>query len=161
MILYINESIPCKPLIEHSVFSDQELMVFQLHQSKHKWLLLGIYKPPSQNEIEFLNWTSSIRGYYLRTYENILILGGFTYLFDSSHLEAFMHADDFSSLIKKATGYQPNTPSCTDLILISRKSLFKLSNTFATGLSHRHLSWICLHYSEIWRFQRSTFWKNI
>ena len=44
LILYVNENIPCKPLTDHPVFSDLDLMVFELHQSKRKWLLLGIYK---------------------------------------------------------------------------------------------------------------------
>ena len=49
-----------------------------------------------------------------------------------------MEADHFSSLIKKPTCYQSNTPSCIDLILTNRKSLFKFSNTFETGLSDHH-----------------------
>ena len=57
---------------------------------------------------------------------------------DNSHLEAFMSACDFSSLIKKPTCYQSNTPSCIDLILTNRKNLSKLSNTFDTGLSDHH-----------------------
>ena len=31
-----------------------ELMAFELYQSKRNWLFLGIYKPPSQNDTEFL-----------------------------------------------------------------------------------------------------------
>ena len=71
-------------------------------------------------------------------YEKVLTIGDFNLSDDNSHLEAFMQAYDFSSLIKKPTCYQSNTPSCTDLILTNRKSLFKLSNTFETGLSDHH-----------------------
>ena len=53
-----------------------------------------------------------------------------------------MQAYDFNSLIKKPTCYQPNTPSWIDLILTYRKSLFKLSNTFETGLPD-HLKLAC------------------
>ena len=105
--------------------SDLEFMPFKLHQSKRKWLLLGIYKPPCQNVIEFLNKIPLIIDYYLRTYENILALGDFNLSVDNSHLEAFRKAYDFSSLIKEPTCYQSNTPSCIDLILSNRKSLFK------------------------------------
>ena len=55
LILYINENIPCKPLNEQPEFPDPQLIVLELHQSKRKWLLLGIYKPPCENDIEFLN----------------------------------------------------------------------------------------------------------
>ena len=72
------------------MFSDLELMAFELHQSKRKWLLLGIYKPPSQNVIEFLNRISLIIDYYLQTYENILAIGDFNLSVDNSHLEAFL-----------------------------------------------------------------------
>ena len=65
---YVNKNISCKPLTDHPVFFGLEVMVFYLHQSKYKWLLLGIYKPPSLNDIEFLNRISLIIDYYLRTY---------------------------------------------------------------------------------------------
>ena len=133
LILYIKENILCKPLTDHSVLSDLELMVSELHQSKSKWLLLGIYKPPSQNDIEFLNRTSSVIDYYLRMYENILAIGDFKLSVNNRDLEAFMKTYDFSSLIKKPTCYQSNIPSCIGLILTNRKSIFKLSNTFKTG----------------------------
>ena len=42
LILYVDENIPCKPLIDHSVFSGLELIALELHQSKRQWLLLGI-----------------------------------------------------------------------------------------------------------------------
>ena len=120
------------------MFSDLEFMSFELHQSKRKWLLLGIYKLPSQNVVEFLNRISLIIDYYLQTCENILAIGDFNLSVGNSHLEAFMQAYDFSNLIKKPTCYQSNPPSCIDLILTNRKSLFKLSNTFETGLSDHH-----------------------
>ena len=114
------------------------MMAFELHQSKRKWLLFGIYKTPFQNDIEFLNRISSVIDYYLQTYENILAIGDFNLSVDSSHLESFMQAYDLSCLIKKPTCCKSDTPSCTDLILTNRKSLFKLSNTSETGLSDHH-----------------------
>ena len=42
------------------------------------------------------------------------------------------------ALSKNQLLYQSNTPSCIDLILTNRKSLFKLSNTFETGLLDHH-----------------------
>ena len=61
--------------------------------------------------MEILNRISLIIDYYLRTCENILAIGDFNLPVDNSHLEAFMKAHDFSSLIKKLTCYQSNTPS--------------------------------------------------
>ena len=120
-------------------------MAFELHQSKRKWLFLGIYKSPSQNDIEFLRIISLILDYYLPTYENFVVIGDFNLLVEKSHLEVIILAYDLSSLIKKPTCYQSHTPSCIDLILTNRKHLFQLSNTFETGLSDHHkLIWTIL-----------------
>ena len=76
--------------------------------------------------------------YYLRTYESLLTIGNFNSSIENSHLEDFIQTYYLRSLIKKLTCYQLNTPSCIDLILTNLKSLFKLSNTFETGLSDHH-----------------------
>ena len=59
------------------MFTDLELMAFELHQSNRKWLFLGIYKPPSQNDIEFLRRISLILDYYLPAYEHFMVIGDF------------------------------------------------------------------------------------
>ena len=135
---FINKNISCKPLSNHPKFSDVELMVFKLHQSKRKWLFLGIYKPPSQNEFEFLRRIALILDYYLPTYENLVVIGDFNLPVENSHLESIIQAYDLSSYIKKPTCYQSQTPGCIDLILTNRKYLFQLSNTLKTGLSDHH-----------------------
>ena len=43
-----------------------------------------------------------------------------------------------NNLINKPTCFQSNTPTCIDLILTNKKDLFKLSNTFETGISDHH-----------------------
>ena len=67
-----------------------------------------------------------------------MAIGDFNLSVDNSHLEVFMQAYDFGSLIKKPTYYQSYTLNCIDLILTNKKSLFKLSNTFETGLPDHH-----------------------
>ena len=59
------------------MFTDLELMAFELHQSNRKWLFLGIYQPPSQNDIEFLRRISLILDYYLPAYEHFMVIGDF------------------------------------------------------------------------------------
>ena len=55
LMLYINEKIPCRLLSDRTAFSNLELMTIDIHQNKSWWLFLGIYKPPSQSDIEFTN----------------------------------------------------------------------------------------------------------
>ena len=74
------------------MFYDLELITFELHQSKRKWLFLGIYKPPSQNDIEFLRRISLILDYYLPTCVNFVVIGDFNLPVENSHLEAIIQA---------------------------------------------------------------------
>ena len=57
---------------------------------------------------------------------------------DDVPLESFLQAYNLTSLIKEATCFQSNNPGCIDLILINQKNMYKLSNTFVTGISDHH-----------------------
>ena len=98
LILYINENIPCKPLSNHPMFSDLELMAFELHQSKRKWLFLGIYKPLSQNDIEFLRRISLILDYYLPKYEKFVVIGDFNLSVEQSYQKTNLLSISYSKL---------------------------------------------------------------
>ena len=54
LILYVNEDIPGK-LITYDFKEGSKIIVFEFNISNKKWLLLGNYKPPSQNELSFIN----------------------------------------------------------------------------------------------------------
>ena len=101
LILYINENIPCKPLSNHTMFSDLELMTFELHQNKRKWLFLGIYKPHFQNDIEFLRSIFLILDYYLPTYESFVVIVDFNQPVEKSHLEAIIQAYNLKQSYQK------------------------------------------------------------
>ena len=91
-----------------------------------------------QNDIEFLNRINSILDHYLTTYENIILIGDFNLCVGNTYLEATLENYDLNNLINMPTCYQSNNPTCIDLILTSKKNLFKLSDTFETGLSDHH-----------------------
>ena len=76
-------------------------MAFELHQSKRKWLFLGIYKPASQNDIERLRRISLILEYYLPTYENFVVTADFNLHVENSHLEAITQGCRFEQFYQK------------------------------------------------------------
>ena len=53
LFLYVNEQVPCRLLQGHPNFSNLEILVLEVYQNNRKWLFLGVYKPPNQNDIEF------------------------------------------------------------------------------------------------------------
>ena len=117
LILYINESIPCRPLNDHPTFPNLELIAIEIHQNKRRWLFIGMYKPPSQSDREFTNRLSSIIDYYSPKYENLMLIGDFNLSIENQHLDALIQAYNLNNLINKPTCFQSNTPTCIDLIL--------------------------------------------
>ena len=72
--------------------------------------MIGIYKPPCQNGIEFLNRINSILDHYLTTYENIILIGDFSLCVENIHLEVTLRNYDMDNLINLLTCYQFNDP---------------------------------------------------
>ena len=66
------------------------------------------------------------------------IIGDFNLSSDDVPLESFIRAYNLGSLIKEATRFQSSNPSCIDLVLTNQKNMYKLSNTFETGISDHH-----------------------
>ena len=60
LILYINESIPCKPLQEHMHLPNFEVIAIEFYQNNQKWLVLGLYKPPNQKTSDVIQNLSSV-----------------------------------------------------------------------------------------------------
>ena len=54
LVLYSTEQVPCKKLTNYENTIAFEIIVLEFHQSKRKWLILGIYKTTNQKEAEFL-----------------------------------------------------------------------------------------------------------
>ena len=138
LILYINENIPCKPLNNHPTFSNLELIAIEIHQNKRRWLFIGIYKSPSQNDDEYTKILSLIIDYYLPKCEKLILIGDFNLSTENQHLDALIETYNLNNLINKTTCFQSNKPTCTDLILTNKKNLFKLSSTLETGISDHH-----------------------
>ena len=136
--MYIKSGIPCKPLNNHDSFSNSEILVLEIHDKKRKWLLIGVYKPPSQSDKNFIDTLMKILDFYGSNYENIFIIGDFNLTVKNHYLDMLLNLYDLSSLVDKPTCHKSQNPSCIDLILTNRKTLFNLSNTFEVGISDHH-----------------------
>ena len=61
------------------------------------WLLLGVYKPPNQNDTEFLNRIGAILDYYFQKYDNVTIIGDFNITTENTHLQSMMQAHNLNN----------------------------------------------------------------
>ena len=95
----------------------------QLFQTKRKWLLLGIYKPPKQDGSEFLETILSSDD--AETNKNIIILQDFNMTVENPQVNGFMQLHDLPRLINEPTCFQSHDPTCIDITLTNRKTMFK------------------------------------
>ena len=56
---------------------DIQTIILELNLRKEKWLVISVYKPPSQNATYFLHWLSQVIDFYSITYEKQVIMGDF------------------------------------------------------------------------------------
>ena len=76
VMIYVRENIPSKLLTKHVLPSDIECIFLELNFRKCKWLLVGTYHPPSQNDHYFFeNLDKKID--VCSHYEKVLLAGDF------------------------------------------------------------------------------------
>ena len=139
LILYVNEDIPGKLLNSCNFKEGSEIIVFEFSISDKKWLLLGNYKPPSQNELSFINEIKLSLKFFSSSCENFLLLGDFNLSTENPNFKNLHNSFDLESLIKIPTCYKSlSSPTSIDLMLTNKKNFFMKSTTFETGMSDFH-----------------------
>ena len=102
-----------------------------------KWLVITIYRPPSQNSEYFLNSLTSIIDRFTNFFDNCIIIGDFNLEPSDTTLKHFLDSNGLHNLIKGHTCFK-GKGSLIDLILTNRKFSFKNTQSFETGLSDHH-----------------------
>ena len=134
-----NEEIPCKNL-NQTASSSSDIIAMQFFQTKHKWFLLGIYKPPKQDNSGFLETMNILLNDYTETSENLITLGDFNKTVYNSQINGFIQLHDMSHIINEPICFQLHDPTCINNILTNGKTMFNTSKTFESGLSGHHKS---------------------
>ena len=144
LLVYVKSSIPSRSLSCNEDCNSIQAIPFEINLRKEKWLVISIYRPPSQNSEYFLNSLTKITDYFANTYDNYLIMGDFNLEPSDSALMGFLSSNNLTNLIKTNTCFK-GKGSCIDLILTNRKLSFKFTSTYETGISdHHHLIYTML-----------------
>ena len=116
LIFYVNENIACR-VIDLNI-TDIEVIAIEVIFKNIRWILLGLYKPPSTNDKVFLEQLNKALNKATEKYDCFILVG------------------DFNMTI---SCYKSKTnPSCIDLILTNCKGKFMKSCTYETGVSDFH-----------------------
>ena len=137
ILVYVKSSIPSSCLCYEELCISIQAIPFEINLRKEKWLVISIYRPPSQNSEYFPNSLTKIIDYFANTYDNHLILGDFNLQPTDSALMGFLDCTGLTNLIKTNNCFK-GKGSCIDLILTNRKFSFKFTSTYETGISDHH-----------------------
>ena len=132
LLVYVKSSIPSRSLSCNEDCYSIQGIPFEINLRKEKWLVISIYRPPSQNSEYFLNSLTKIIDYFANTYDNYLIMGDFNLEPSDSALMGFLNSNNLTNLIKTNTCLK-GKGSRIDLILTNRKLSFKFTSTCETG----------------------------
>ena len=121
-------SIPSRSLSFEELCISIQAIPFEINLRKEEWLVISLYRPPSQNSEYFLNSLTKIIDYFANVYDNHLILGDFNLEPTDPALMGFLDSNSLTNLIKANTCFK-GKGSCIDLILTNRKFSFKFIST--------------------------------
>ena len=136
LCIYLKENITSKQLNLH-LEKETEAIYLEINILLRKWLIVGLYNPPSQNNSLFLENMSKNLSKYLDSYENITLFGHFNMTPEEKYLQHFTDIFSLEHLINELTCFN-GSPSCIDLIITNRKSYFKNTCVTVTGISDFH-----------------------
>ena len=94
LIAYIREDIPCRELKCHKIPGNIEGTFFEINLRKKKWLLFFGYNPCKQNVSSFLQNVGCSLDKYLRSYDNILVMGDFNSELSEGPMKNFAETDN-------------------------------------------------------------------
>ena len=93
ILCYINENenVTSKTVNVEGIEKDCQIVLIEFSIKTRKWLCIGIYKSPLQNENNFLDNLSLIINRLTSQYENIMLISDCNMTIENENLEIFMN----------------------------------------------------------------------
>ena len=139
LLIYIREDIPSKQLFDYSLPDDIEGLFIELNFRKSKWLLGGIYHPPSQDDNYIFRCIARALDAYNDIYDKFLLVGDFNAEENEAVISESLDLYNLTNLVKGKTCFKSrNNPSCIDLFLTNCNKSFQHTNVISAGMSDHH-----------------------
>ena len=87
VLCYFNENIPCEMVNVEGFPDDCEIILIEFSIKTRKWLCIGLYDPPSQNDKYFLDNLSLILNKLTCQFDNIILMGDFSFTVEDKNLK--------------------------------------------------------------------------
>ena len=139
LFIYVREDIPSKQLNNHSFSEGIEGIFVELNLRKTKWLILGTYHTPSQNDKFYFDDVGRALEIYNNKYDQILLAGGFNAVVHKTVLNNFLELYNLRNVVNEKTCFKSlQNPTCIDLFLTNCNMSFQHTQAISTGLSDFH-----------------------
>ena len=117
---------------------DIEGMFIELNFRKSKWVLGGMYHPPSQKDDYFFKCIGHVLDVYNDIYK-FLVVGDFNAEENGSVISDFLDLYNLTNLVRDNTYFKSlKNPSCIDLFLTNCHKSFQNNNAISAGMSDHH-----------------------
>ena len=139
ILLYVIDDIPSRLLTDYKIKNNLELFFVEVSVRKKKWLLGWSYNPHQSNIPNRLHHLNKGLDVYLKSFDNILIMGDLNSEVSENCLNGFCNVNSLKTLNRGPTCFKnPNNPSCIDLFLTNRQQCFQQTCAIETGISDFH-----------------------
>ena len=118
--MYPKEDILRRKIEGPEIPEDIQAIPIEINIRKQKWLLLPIYRSPSQDPRYFVDNVCRIIDGYTLSRENVLLIGDFNMEVGDRALSPLINAYQLSSLLKGPTCFKTSRGRSIDLILTNK-----------------------------------------
>ena len=133
ILLYVRDDIPSRLLTDYKTKDNLELLFVEVNIRKRKWLLGCSYNPHKNNISNHLQHLNKGLDVYLRSYDNILIMGDLNSGVTENCLNGFCNANSLKTINRGPTCFK--NLSCIDLFLTNRQQCFQQTCAIEMALS--------------------------
>ena len=135
LLVYSREDILCRKIEGLEIPKDIQAIPIEINIRKQKWLLLPIYRSPTQDPFYFVDNVCRIIDGYALSRENVLLIGDFNMEVGDRALSPLINTYHLFNLLKGPTCFKTSRGRSIDLILTNKKHSFMKSQSFETGFS--------------------------
>ena len=126
ILLYVRDDIPSRLLTDYKIKDNLELFFVEVNIRKKKWLLGCSYNPHKNNISNHLHHLNKGLDVYLKSYDNILIMGDLNSEVSENCLNGFCNVNNLKTLNRGPTCFKnPNNLSCINLFVTNRQHCFQ------------------------------------
>ena len=138
-MIFVRDDIPTKEIKIKFLPSDTECLFIELNIRKTKWLIVGCYHPPSQNDNYFFYNLSKALDSLNLNYEKFLLVGDFNSEDHETEITNFLKNYEAQNIVKQKTCFKSiSNPSCIDLFITNSAKSFQHTHSFSCGISDHH-----------------------